>query len=66
MDEHCLEFVEYRGIELEGWRIVLLLEEVVLDKGVFSGFGDSLERLDVLYLVLVGLCIRVLWFVLLY
>jgi hypothetical protein len=45
---------------------VLLLEEVVLDNGVFNGFGDSLERLDVLYLVLVGLCRRVLWFVLLY
>ena len=55
VDEHCLELLEYRGIELEGWRIVLLLEEVVLDKGVFTGLGDILERLDVLYLVFVGL-----------
>ena len=34
---------------------MLLLEEVVLDKGVFTGLGDILERLDVLYLVFVGL-----------
>jgi hypothetical protein len=34
---------------------VLLLEEVVLDKGVFTRLGDILERLDVLYLVFVGL-----------